>query len=88
MQGAFAALFLLPWILGAIFVGVTRSPWPAILSIPAHLQNLGHFLFALPWEEGERPMPVLVSAIFLAALIGGSIALLRKRLASVEVIAS
>jgi ABC-type transport system involved in multi-copper enzyme maturation permease subunit len=88
VQGAFAALFTLPWILGAIFVGVTRTPWPAILSIPAHLQNLGHFLFALPLDEGERPLPVWLSAAVLGALVVGSIAILRKRLASVEVIAS
>ncbi len=88
VQGAFAALFTLPWILGAIFVGVTRTPWPAILSIPAHLQNLGHFLFALPYDEGDRPLPVWLSAAVLGALVVGSIAILRRRLAAVEVIAS
>ena len=85
-QGAFAGLFLLPWILGAIFVGVTRSPWPAIFSIPTHLANVGRLLFRQPLSPDEHAMPVWVSAALLAALIAGSIALLRKRLASVEVI--
>ena len=87
-QGAFAAVFFLPWILGSIFVSVTRSPWPALLSVPAHLQNLGRFLFQLPIEEGDRPLPVWVSAVMIALLVSGSIALLRRRLAAVEVIAS
>jgi len=88
VQGMYAAAFLLPWILGAIFVNVTRSPWPAILSIPAHLDNVGNFLFRLPVEGDARVLPVWLSAAFLAALVTGSIALLRQRLASVEVIAS
>jgi ABC-2 type transport system permease protein len=88
VQGAFAALFLLPWILGAIFVGVTRSPWPAILSTRAHLLTLGHFLFSVPVDEADRLLPVWVSAAALAALIAGSLALLRHRLASIEVVGS
>lgn len=87
-QGMYAGAFLLPWILGSIFVNVTRSPWPAIFSIPTHLDNLGHFMFGIPPEDPTRVLPVWLSAAFLAALVAGSIALLRKRLASVEVIAS
>lgn len=87
VQGAFAALFLLPWILGAIFVGVTRSPWPALLSIPAHLQGVGRFFFALPAED-ERVLPVWVSAAVLAAVVAGSLAVLRRRLAAMEVVGS
>jgi ABC-2 type transport system permease protein len=85
VQGAFATAFLLPWILGTIFVQVTRSPWPALLSIPGHLHNVGRFLYGLPPDE--HALPLWVSVAFLAALIGGSIALLRRRLAAVEVIA-
>jgi ABC-type sugar transport system permease subunit len=86
VQGAYATLFLLPWILGAIFAGVIRSPWPAIFSIPHHLQNVARFLFQIDPGD-ERTMPVAVSAAVLAALVAGSLALLRRRLESVEVIA-
>ena len=88
VQGAYAAAFLLPWILGAIFVSVTRSPWPALLSIPEHLANLGRFLFSVAAEEGHRSLPVWVSAAVLAALVGGSLALLHRRLSAVEVVGS
>jgi ABC-type transport system involved in multi-copper enzyme maturation permease subunit len=87
VQGAFAALFLLPWILGSIFVGVTRSPWPAILSLPAHFNSIGLWLFRVPIEDAERVLPVWVSAGVLVVLVGASIAILRKRLDAVEVIA-
>jgi ABC-2 type transport system permease protein len=87
-QGAFAALFLLPWMLGAIFVDVTRSPWPAIFSLPHHLQVLGRALFEMKAEPNDRLLPVWISVAALSALVVGSIALLRKRLAAVEVIAS
>jgi ABC-2 type transport system permease protein len=88
VQGGYATLFLLPWVVGGIFVGVTRSPWAAIASVPAHLDNVARFVYRLPPPENERSMPVWVSALFLAALVGGALALLRKRLASVEVVAS
>jgi ABC-2 type transport system permease protein len=88
VQGGFATLFLLPWVVGGIFVNVTRSPWPALLSVPAHLNNLARFLYRLPLADGERALPVWISGLFLGALIVGSLALLRRRLAAVEVIAS
>jgi ABC-type transport system involved in multi-copper enzyme maturation permease subunit len=88
VQGGFAALFALPWILGRIFSSVTRSPWPDLLSIPAHLRNLGRALFDVPLDDGERALPLWVSAAVLAALIAGSAALIRRRLDTVEVIAS
>ncbi|HEX9105525.1 MAG TPA: ABC transporter permease subunit [Polyangia bacterium] len=88
VQGGYAILYLLPWILGGIFVKVTRSAWPALLSVPAHLENLARFVYRQPLPEGERALPVWISAAFVALLVGGSLALLRKRLSSVEVIAS
>ncbi len=88
VQGGFAALFLLPWILGSIFVNVTRSPWPAILSLPAHLDNIGRAWFGVAPSDTDRVMPIWVSAVVLTALICGSMAILRRRLAAVEVIAS
>jgi ABC-2 type transport system permease protein len=88
VQGLFATLYLLPWVLGAIFVNVTRSAWPALLSIPAHLENVARFLYRVPPPDGARVLPVWVSALVLAALVSGSLALLRRRLSAVEVVAS
>jgi ABC-2 type transport system permease protein len=88
VQGGYFILYLLPWIVGNIFVKVTRSAWPALLSVPAHLSNLARFIYRMPTPEDERALPVWVSAAFVALLVAGSLALLRKRLASVEVVAS
>jgi hypothetical protein len=87
VQGGFAALFLLPWIGGLALIHGTRSAWPGLLSLRLHVYNLGRVLFDLPSEEGDRWLPVWVSAVVLAAIVAGSIALLRKRLDAVEVIA-
>jgi ABC-2 type transport system permease protein len=88
VQGGYAISYLLPWVVGGIFVRVTRSPWPAVLSVPAHLENLARFVFRMPLPDGERALPAWVSAAFLSLLIAGSLALLRRRLAAVEVVAS
>ena len=88
VQGGYAILYLLPWVVGGIFVKVTRSAWPSVLSVPAHLENLARFVFRAPLPEGEWALPVWVSAAFLSILIAGSLALLRRRLAAVEVVAS
>jgi ABC-2 type transport system permease protein len=87
-QGSFAALFLLPWVVGGIFVRVTRSAWPAIVSLPDQFENIGRWLYRVPAEPTDHALPVWVSLAVVAAIIGGSIALLRQRLASVEVVAS
>jgi ABC-type transport system involved in multi-copper enzyme maturation permease subunit len=87
-QGLYAALFMLPWMLGSLFADVTRSAWPQLFSLPHHLQVLGRALFEIAPEATERLLPVWVSSAMLAILIAGSVAVLRKRLASVEVIAS
>jgi hypothetical protein len=84
VQGAFATLFVLPWIVGGIFVRVTRSPWPALLSIPAHLENVSRFLFRMP--DDERTLPVWVSALVLALIVAASVAILRRRLEDIEVV--
>ena len=88
VQGGYAILYLLPWVVGGIFVKVTRSAWPSLLSVPSHLENLARFVYRQPLPEGERALPVWISAGFVALLVAGSLALLRRRLASVEVIAS
>jgi ABC-2 type transport system permease protein len=88
VQGGYAILYLLPWVVGGIFSKVTRSPWPTLFSVPAHLENLARFVYRMPLPEGERALPVWISAAFVSLLVAGSWALLRKRLASVEVVAS
>jgi len=88
VQGGYAILYLLPWIVGGIFVKVTRSAWPALLSVPAHLENLARFVYRQPLPDGEHALPVWISAAFVALLVAGSFALLRKRLSAVEVVAS
>jgi ABC-type transport system involved in multi-copper enzyme maturation permease subunit len=87
-QAGFAGLFLLPWIAGGILAGLTRSAWPTVLSLPAHFDGLGRALFGVPLEPGERALPAWVSALVVATLIAGAVALARRRLDSVEVIAS
>jgi ABC-2 type transport system permease protein len=88
VQGGYAILYLMPWIVGSIFVKVTRSAWPALLSVPAHLENIARFVYRQPLPEDERALPVWLSAAFLSLLVAGSLALLRRQLASVEVVAS
>lgn len=88
VQGGYATLFLLPWIVGGIFAARLRSPWPSLLSIPTQLENLAYFVYRMPPPENERLLPAWVSAAVLAALVAGSLAILRRRLADVEVIAS
>jgi ABC-2 type transport system permease protein len=87
-QGGFAALFLLPWVVGGIFTQVTRSGWPGVASLPAQLENIGRWLHRVPPGPTDYPLPVWVSLAVVGALIAGSIALLRQRLSSVEVVAS
>jgi ABC-2 type transport system permease protein len=87
-QGAFAALFLLPWVVGKILIYSTRSAWWGILSLPAQLENIGRWLHRVPAKPEDYALPVWVSLAVVAALVGGSLALLRQRLASVEVVAS
>jgi ABC-2 type transport system permease protein len=87
-QGSFAALFLLPWVVGGIFMQVTRSAWPGIASLPAQFENIGRWLYRVSAEPTDHALPVWVSLAVVAAIIVGSVALLRQRLASVEVVAS
>jgi ABC-type transport system involved in multi-copper enzyme maturation permease subunit len=84
VQGGFAALFVLPWIVGGIFVGVTRSPWPSLLSIPAHLRRVGMALFGEAVPEDERMLPVWISAVALAIVVAAAAAVLRHRVAKME----
>jgi ABC-2 type transport system permease protein len=84
VQGAYATLFVLPWLLGGIFAASTRSPWANILSLPAHLANVGQYLFRMP--HGDRALPVWVSGLVLAAVVVGAFVWLRRRLEDIEVV--
>lgn len=86
-QGAFATLFLLPWIVGGIFVGITRNPWPALLSLPAQIESLGGRIFGVPIPPDQRALPWAAAAAAMAAILVASVALLRTRLAAAEVVA-
>jgi ABC-type transport system involved in multi-copper enzyme maturation permease subunit len=88
VQGGFAALVVLPWMLGTKFAEFTRTPWPQLPSIPTHLDAIGRWLFDVPNDLGDRLMPVWLALAVLAAIVAGAIALVRRRLSSVEVIAS
>jgi hypothetical protein len=85
VQGIYAMLFLLPWVVGGIFVRITRSAWPKLLSIPAHLENVARFLLRMPAGD-DLSLPVWVSALVLAAIVAGSIVMLRRRLDDIEVV--
>jgi hypothetical protein len=87
-QGGFAALLFVPWIIGDRFVAFTRTPWPALPSIPAHLRNVARFVLALGPDPDDRGLPVWVSLAALAAIIAGALALARRRVASAEVVGS
>jgi ABC-type transport system involved in multi-copper enzyme maturation permease subunit len=86
-QGAFAALFLLPYFVGGIFSAITRNPWPAILSVPAQLEAIGSKIFSIPLAPEDRPLPFLAAVLVMAVTLIGSVALLRARLKAAEVVA-
>jgi hypothetical protein len=87
VQGAFAALIFLPWLIGAKFRDFTRTPWPALGSIPAHLEALGQWLFGMPNEIGDRAMPPSIALIMLLAIAAAAIWISWRQLKRVEVVA-
>ncbi len=87
-QGAFAALFMLPWLVSWIFVKLTRTPWPRLLSIPALIESVGAKIFGYEIPEEERALPWLASLVMMAVIVAAASLLLRRRLAAAEVVAS
>ena len=85
VQGAFAALFLLPWILGAVFTNVTRSPWPDILRFARTCSTSAASCSRLRRRDRARAAGVGLGGGADRAGVG-SLALLRKRLESMEVV--
>ena len=65
VQGGWAAVFMLSWIVGGIVSSVTVSPWPELISIPANLKVLGAFIFGEPSSslvpETGRPPEITTS---------------------------
>jgi len=88
VQGGYAAAFALPWIVGAIFVNVMRSPWPDVLSLPAHLQAVGVPLFGITPDPTAHLMPWWFSAGFIVAVIIASLGIIRRQLGRMEVMGS
>ncbi len=87
VQGAFVALVFMPWILGVKFRDFTRTPWPALASIPTHLDALGRWLFGISNDIGDRAMPPLVALAALLAIGAAAIAISWRRLQRAEVVA-
>jgi hypothetical protein len=87
VQGAFAASIFLPWLIGAKFRDFTRTPWPALASIPTHLESLAQWLFGIPNEIGDRAMPPLVAVIMLLAIAAAAVWVAWRQLRRVEVVA-
>ena len=46
-QGAWAALFLLPWVLARFWQTVTDQPYLALMSLPTCIKLVGQFIFGL-----------------------------------------
>jgi hypothetical protein len=87
VQGAFAALIFLPWMIGGKFRDFTRTPWPALGSIPTHLESLAQFLFGVPNEIGSRAMPPWIALGMLGVIAAASVWVAWRQLRRVEVIA-
>ena len=83
VQGGWAAVFLLSWVVGRIVASLTSSPWPALISLPTDLHVVAAAIFG---ERLPDSVPVWSAALFLGALIAASLVLLRARLRSAETI--
>jgi ABC-2 type transport system permease protein len=84
VQGGYALMLLVPWIVGLIVSKIMRNPWPSILSVPSLLESVGTRLFAM--KETDL-LPWVPALVVLAAIVVGGVTLLRTRLAAVEVVA-
>jgi len=82
MQGAWAALFFFPWVLGEGMAAATGVSYAVLVSIPTNLRLLGQYLYGM---EPSYAIPWYYPAAVLAALLVGSAAVLLHRLDKVEV---
>jgi ABC-type transport system involved in multi-copper enzyme maturation permease subunit len=82
VQGGWAALFFLPWILGEGMATATGVSYVALISIPTNLRLVGQYLYGV---QPSYAIPWYYPAGVLAALLVVSAALLLRRLERVEV---
>jgi hypothetical protein len=88
VQAAMAAAIFLPWALGRGFQDFTRTPWPALPSIPTHLGALAQWLLHRPNEIGDRAMPPMVAALMLVLIGAASVWVALRQLRRAEVVAN
>jgi len=82
LQGAWAAVFFLPWILGETLASATDIPYAALVSIPTDLRLLAQGLFGM---APSYAVPWYLPAAILGALAAASLWVLLRRLERVEV---
>jgi ABC-2 type transport system permease protein len=82
VQGTWAAVFFLPWILGEALAKATDIPYAALVSIPTNLRLLGQGLYGM---TPSYPVHWAIAAGILCALMVGSVLILLRRLERVEV---
>jgi ABC-type transport system involved in multi-copper enzyme maturation permease subunit len=76
-------VYLFSHILYGILHSIFRTPYTALFSIPANLQQVGAFFFA---RKPLHAVPVVWSFLVLAAVCGLSALVLNRKIRSVEVI--
>jgi len=82
IQGLWASIFFLSWLLGEGVAAGANLPYLALLSIPTDLRLVGQLIYGLP---PAYAIPWVLPAAVLLALVGGSAYLLLRRLGRVEV---
>jgi ABC-type transport system involved in multi-copper enzyme maturation permease subunit len=76
-------IYLFSDILYGILNGIFRTPWMALFSIRANLQQVGAFVFA---QKLPHAVPVLLSFLVLGGVCGLSALVLHRKIRGVEVI--
>jgi ABC-type transport system involved in multi-copper enzyme maturation permease subunit len=82
VQGGWAALFFLPWILGEGMASATGVSYVALVSIPTNLRLVGQHLYGM---TPSYPIPWYYPTAILLGLCVASAVLLLRRLDKVEV---
>ena len=82
IQGLWTAVFFVSWLLGEGVAAGANVPYLALLSVPADLRMVGQMFYGL---EPSYALPWYLPAAVLAAVVGGSLYLLIRRLDRVEV---
>ena len=82
LQGVWATVFFVTWLLGEGIAAGTDLPYTALLSIPTCLRLVGQLIYGLPLVYD---LPWYLPAAVLAGLVGLSAFVLLRRLNRVEV---